>query len=169
MLMSDFKRLHGGVKWIGRDSASSFEVAMDVKINFSEVKSGAVSMWVFPLDLKLETFLELSHLIRFKVEYTLKLVFLWQICLISFRNECRSWNVCVRLFILERCFLAFQKTSEKIFDPRAPSTISWRALNLKINACVSLVTLRREFQAFSSYLPLVKNVNEWFRTPAWRC
>ena len=42
--MSVFKCLRGGVRLIGRDSASPFEVAMDVGINVREVKSGAVRM-----------------------------------------------------------------------------------------------------------------------------
>ena len=42
--MSAFKCLSGGVRLIGRDSASPFEVVMDVGINVREAKSGAVRM-----------------------------------------------------------------------------------------------------------------------------
>ena len=42
--MSAFKCLSGGVRLIGRDSDSPFEVAMDVGINVREAKSGAVRM-----------------------------------------------------------------------------------------------------------------------------
>ena len=65
--MSALKCLSGDVQLIGRDSASSFQIEMYIHITFSGVKSGAVSIRVFPLALYVEIFLEITHFMRSRI------------------------------------------------------------------------------------------------------